>query len=262
MPRDKVLIDLYNNHQNYLAPVSIERQPFDSSRFEQVISSFFCPGPHYYYIIDSPTLTFETVSPGAQTILGIDLKGKKLYDLLELFHPDDIDFVLKCEDYVADFIRNKIDQDKITNYKISYCVREKVANGGYRLFLIQTITLQTTPGGSLVKVLGIHTDISHITPTNNYKISFTGLNGEPSYLGINMLEDAPKLADHHLTHPFTYRELEVIKLLTQGFTAKEIADKTNVSTETIITHKKNTIKKAGVKNSVELVAYCLRNGLI
>lgn len=261
MSKYNLLDDLYGLHRDYLAPLEVSRQAVDASLFEQLIANFFCPGPFYFYIIDSPTLKFETVSPNAKSMLGVDLSPLSLGDLVEVFHPDDLDFVFKCEHQVADFIKNKITPDKITYYKFSYCVRERISDGTYRLFLIQTITLQTTPEGSLIKVLGIHTDISHITQSNNYKLSFTGLNAEPSYLGIDMLNDKPNI-NNSTKLLFSNRELEVISLLTQGFTAKEIAEMSNVSTETIITHKKNAIKKAGVKNSVQLVAYCLKKGLI
>ena len=49
------------------------------------------------------------------------------------------------------------------------------------------------------------------------------------------------------------RELEVLKLLAKGLIAKQIALKLSISTNTVISHKKNLISKFNVKNSVELV---------
>lgn len=51
----------------------------------------------------------------------------------------------------------------------------------------------------------------------------------------------------------TKRELEVLRLIAEGFSAKEIADKLFISQTTVITHKKNLKEKLGVRNTAELV---------
>lgn len=60
----------------------------------------------------------------------------------------------------------------------------------------------------------------------------------------------------------THRELEVLKLLAQEFTAPEIAKKLYISSDTVETHKKNMLKKLGLKNSYSLIKYAVQNGLI
>jgi hypothetical protein len=175
-----------------------------------LLNDFFCPGPFYYYVIDSPTLTFDYVSSSVRNIFGVEPYAFTLPGMLEGFHPDDVHFVARCEDIVADFIRNKIAPEQITNYKISYSVREKIASGEYRLFLLQTVTLRTTPEGSLLKVFGLHTDISHITSRNNYKLSLIGLNGQPSYLAMDVM-DMEMVHYKETFNPLTKRELQIIK---------------------------------------------------
>jgi DNA-binding NarL/FixJ family response regulator len=58
------------------------------------------------------------------------------------------------------------------------------------------------------------------------------------------------------------REMEVIKLVVSGFTAIEIADKLNVSKNTIHKHKNNILQKLNLKNSAELVRFAFIEGLI
>lgn len=60
----------------------------------------------------------------------------------------------------------------------------------------------------------------------------------------------------------TPRELEVIKLVAQGLTSKVVADKLFISELTVIKHRKNIIRKLGVKNFTEVVAFAIQNGLI
>ncbi|HMM10899.1 MAG TPA: response regulator transcription factor [Bacteroidales bacterium] len=60
----------------------------------------------------------------------------------------------------------------------------------------------------------------------------------------------------------TDREIEILKLVTSGFSNKEIADKLNISHRTVDTHRTNMMKKLGVNNVAGLVRYAIRNGFV
>ncbi|MBS4062441.1 MAG: response regulator transcription factor [Bacteroidetes bacterium] len=60
----------------------------------------------------------------------------------------------------------------------------------------------------------------------------------------------------------TRRELEVLALLAEGLNNKEIADRLFVSERTIVGHKSNLMAKTNTKNTVSMLAYAIRNGLI
>ena len=62
--------------------------------------------------------------------------------------------------------------------------------------------------------------------------------------------------------PFTKRELEVIRLLAQGLSSKLIADKLNLSKDTVDTHRRKMLKKAEAYNTTELLNYCKEIGVI
>ena len=51
----------------------------------------------------------------------------------------------------------------------------------------------------------------------------------------------------------TKREVEIIKLIADGLTSQEMADKLFISPRTVETHRANLLKKVGVKNAIELV---------
>ena len=57
------------------------------------------------------------------------------------------------------------------------------------------------------------------------------------------------------------REREVLELLADGRTAKEIASRLNLSPKTIETHRQNIMEKLGISNTAELVKYAIREGL-
>jgi DNA-binding NarL/FixJ family response regulator len=60
----------------------------------------------------------------------------------------------------------------------------------------------------------------------------------------------------------TGREVEIVKLISEGLTSHEMAEKLFISPRTVETHRANLMKKAGVKNSIELVKKIERMGLI
>ena len=53
------------------------------------------------------------------------------------------------------------------------------------------------------------------------------------------------------------REVDVLKLLASGLANKEIADKLNISINTVITHRKNISQKTGIKSLSGLTIYAV-----
>lgn len=60
----------------------------------------------------------------------------------------------------------------------------------------------------------------------------------------------------------TPREQEIMRLLAEGFSAKEIAEKLFISPKTVENHRYNIMSKLGLHSTIELVRYAARLGLI
>lgn len=60
----------------------------------------------------------------------------------------------------------------------------------------------------------------------------------------------------------TAREIEIVKLIGEGMTNQQMADRLFISQRTVETHRANLMKKVGVKNAIELVKKVERLGLI
>ncbi|MBU1013237.1 MAG: response regulator transcription factor [Bacteroidetes bacterium] len=60
----------------------------------------------------------------------------------------------------------------------------------------------------------------------------------------------------------TSRELEIVHQVVEGLSNKEIAEKLNISVRTVDSHKNNILHKLGLKSSVELVKYAIKNNLV
>jgi DNA-binding NarL/FixJ family response regulator len=62
--------------------------------------------------------------------------------------------------------------------------------------------------------------------------------------------------------PLTPRELEVLKLIAEGHTSKEMATMLVISIKTVERHRANILQKLGMRDRVELTRYAIRRGLI
>ena len=60
----------------------------------------------------------------------------------------------------------------------------------------------------------------------------------------------------------TGRELELLCLIAEGKTNKEIAEMLSISLHTVQTHRFNLMKKLDLHDRAELVRYAIREGLI
>jgi DNA-binding NarL/FixJ family response regulator len=62
--------------------------------------------------------------------------------------------------------------------------------------------------------------------------------------------------------PLTPRELEVVKLIAEAYTNKQIAETLKLSEKTVESHRANVLSKLGMRDRVELVRYAIRRGLV
>ena len=62
--------------------------------------------------------------------------------------------------------------------------------------------------------------------------------------------------------PLTPREREVLQLLAEGKTNKEVAAALGIGLKTVETHRMNLMAKLGLHSIVDLVRYAIRNGIV
>ena len=68
--------------------------------------------------------------------------------------------------------------------------------------------------------------------------------------------------DHGPRDRLTPREQDVVKLIAEAYTNKQIAEILKVSEKTVESHRANVLAKLGMRDRVELVRYAIRRGLI
>ena len=62
--------------------------------------------------------------------------------------------------------------------------------------------------------------------------------------------------------PLTPREQQIVKLIAESHTNRQIADVLTISEKTVETHRANILEKLGMRDRVELTRYAIRHGLV
>jgi DNA-binding NarL/FixJ family response regulator len=89
-----------------------------------------------------------------------------------------------------------------------------------------------------------------------------------SSVAINLLKKLqnpnykPANTEEKPTRDLSQREIEILKLIADGLTNAEIADKIFTSKRTVETHRQNIIEKTKAKNTAALIKYAISKGII
>lgn len=68
--------------------------------------------------------------------------------------------------------------------------------------------------------------------------------------------------DKEIVESLTEREIEILKLISEGLSNKEIGDQLFISHRTVDTHRTNLMKKLNVHNIAGLIRFALKNKLV
>jgi DNA-binding NarL/FixJ family response regulator len=146
-------------------------------------------------------------------------------------------------------IRKELPQTEVlifTMHDTEQLVREVLAAGarGY--------VLKSDAGRYLIS--GIEAVAQH-KPFFTSTVAETILDG---YLKVGSGQSAPVFA----VNPLTPREREIVQLLAEGRTNKEVASALSISVKTVETHRRAIMSKLGIGSIVELVHFAIRNKLV
>ena len=218
--------------------------------------AFFQVGNYYYFIFNLNKAKLDYVSPEMLDVLGYPLEETNIPFLLSIIHPEDQHWFLSFENNNREFFM-QLSPNQIPNYKIRYDYRIKKSNGEYIRILQQTVAIQFDDDGHIFRTLVVHTDITHLKQEGNPVYSIIGLNGEPSYIDVPVV-------NHYLKKDnlLTQREREILYLLTEGKSSQEISKLLFISKHTVHAHRQNILNKTNCTNTPELISHAVKIGLI
>lgn len=108
--------------------------------------------------------------------------------------------------------------------------------------------------------------VSNIVDENivSYFDELIYLNDPIEKLGLKLrkLLERKDLSEAKFNSELSDREREVVCLIAQGYSHKEISDMLCISTHTVVTHRKNITQKLGIKSASGLTVYAILNSLI
>jgi len=178
--------------------------------------------------------------------------GREAVKLAEKFHPNVAILDLSMPGLngleATRQIRHDTPQTEIlvfSMYEDEQFVRELLSAGarGY--------VLKSDMGGQLLNA---------VDTVVNHKPFFTSAVAERVLEGFLRLNTKSESAGEHGS--LTAREREIVQLLAESKSNKEIADVLKISVKTVQTHRATIMRKLGIGSIVELVHYAIRNKLV
>lgn len=226
---------------------------FDCQQLNNAI--VFCN--QFFYINDFEKANNVFVHPNIELITGYPPgEFMEFHRIYELIHPDDREFVYEFAKRTITLCKHYKQELQANTFQSLFSIdfRLKHLEGHYIKLNRQTTCLKTDKEGNMVFALVHFTDITDTKKGNSYCISRVGDSKHLFYF-----ED---LVKKYCRQPFfTLREKEVLASLSTGINAREIAEKLCISINTVISHRKNLLKKTKTKNTPELIYFATEYGL-
>lgn len=254
--RKHLLTPVWGKFPELFSPGDSQLQPIDIQR---LVSELFVIGDYYHFLIDFRDQTLSHPCPKICNVHGLEHLPENLQQIIELTHPDDIDFVVRAEEHCYAKVA-EIGAQHIKSLKSSYCFRMRMADGSYRLFHHQAIVLDVDANHRILQSLNIHTDIQLLTSVNNFKAAVMGINGRNDFYPIDPFQIHEK---RKKTKPLlSKREMEILLLIAKGLASNAIAKQLEISALTVRVHRKNMLRKMNAKNSNSLISKSIQEGLL
>ena len=212
---------------------------------------FFPYNATFFCVTNTQTLTFQYVSKNTKACLGIEsmeLQTKGMRYFWSRIHPDDIDKWLKALNDLMEFTLAEIpvaDRDRMS-YTWNY--RFKNNKGEYVNIIQNTTPLEFD--SDMKPIIGL----AHYTVLNS-KIMLP-ITASAKLLNTNNEYETKyynNFSQKLLMDGISNRERDIVRLLVLNYGSKDIADKLNISPNTVDTHRRNILKKLNISSTGELV---------
>jgi DNA-binding CsgD family transcriptional regulator len=194
--------------------------------------------PQFLLVTDFDDHCIKHMNPAVSSYFGVENKevNKMGFQfILKLIHPENMHII----QMVIKYFSNSDNFDRI----LAHTFYIKTARGWRWVYAcIKPVIFKAD--GKPKNLLAVGCDIDDLLETRK---QFRVLKNN-----IDFVEDN---AQKYLS--LSEREKEVLKLISQEYASKEIADKLHLSVLTVDTHRKNLIQKLGVKSSMGLVKYAV-----
>ena len=217
---------------------------------------FFQIGESCYFILNFQQVRFDFISPEVEPMLGYARQETTINLIMENIHPVDRAWFLNCQEAAVQFILG-LPPEKQMKYKMRFDYRMQKKSGEYIRVMQQVVLIHNDNDGKMLRTLVVLTDISHLKKNGKPVMSYIGMDGEPSYLDVDVKNHFKEESTL-----FSKREKEILYLIAEGKSSKEIAYLLHISKHTVDSHRKNLLHKTGSAGTVALINKTIREGLV
>lgn len=209
----------------------------------------------FFYITDMEALNNIYVHPNIEHVLGYTpddfYELKMIYNIV---HPNDETFVLAYTFKTIEYSRKSETQlkDK-TNWVFSLTFRLMHKKGHYIWVERHVSCYRCDKLNNMVYAISFYSDVTHLKKNN--LIDYNFIVDEDIPFDIN------NLLKKHQFPAFSKREIQIIHLIAEGLTARQIANQLFISLDTATTHRKNILHKANATNCAQLVKFAIKHGI-
>ena len=217
-------------------------------------STFFC-------VTNTVSRSFEYVSKNFSASTGLDIEQMCREGMTfwwSRMHPDEMESWLKSLNDLMIFTLSSVPTENRKKMTYTWNYRIKDAHDIYKNVIQHTTPMYLDEEGK--PIIGL-AHYSVISAHENIPIQATAkiLNDNNEYETLyHQVYGGQKL----LSQDISLRERDILRLLSFGYNSDEIAAKLNISGNTVRTHRKNILLKSEARNTTELVALCIRQGII
>jgi NarL family two-component system response regulator LiaR len=191
--------------------------------------------------------TLIASEPGME-IVGEATNGAEAVSLARSLQPDVIlmDLIMPVKDGQQAITEIKDEDPDVSILVLTSFAEEDNVFPAIRAGALGYLLKDTAPDQLLKAIYDVHRGESSLHPSIALQL----------IREINQPSDLPPASE-----PLTPRELEVLKLLAQGLTNQEIADRLSISEWTVRTHVRNILGKLHLANRTQAALYALREGI-
>ncbi len=150
-------------------------------------------------------------------------------------------------------IFNGFSKDEKLNHKVVYEFRMENSENKYVRLIDQYQILELDNSGQAWLVMSV----LDVSPNQEIEKEV-----QSQILNFRTGEFTDHIVESSQSIDLTKREIEILKLVKEGFMSKEIADKLYISVHTVNTHRQRFLEKLGAQNSMEAIAFASKFGFL
>ena len=248
--------------------IALNKNKLPKKRLEELIESisnnssiqtFSNFSPTAFYIFDFSKMHYIFISESIINLTGYPSDiwlNKGIKFAFENYHPKDLSSIEIIHKEIFKHSHSIHVKEK-KEYKYTYDYRTKNSSGVYIRILLQCVVVEIDKDGKPILSLCQMTDITEYKTKNLISLVISKRDKKTGQYIVVKKDFYPLLNKKGISP----RQLEVLRLISEGCNNEQVAKKLDISIHTVKDHRRNMIKNCKVKNITELVRMAIENGI-